>query len=232
MHRTILSILAASHVLTVAAADTFCTGGSTPIPDGAASVARTFAVALPPNAVVTSVTASVVVTHPWVGDLSLVLRDPSGLEVPLLDRPGIPSLGFPGPWGCGGDDIDVTFVDGAVEAESTCSLTAVPVIAGSVSPLQPLSVFVGRPAAGTWTLTASDAAAFDAGTLGTACLTIAYEAACLGDLSRDGQVDGADLGQLLGSWGPCVGCNADITGDGAVDGSDLAIVLGAWGSCD
>ncbi|MBL9150698.1 MAG: proprotein convertase P-domain-containing protein [Phycisphaerae bacterium] len=232
MRRTLPVIVATWSALAVAAADTYCTSGTTPIPDGASSVARTFAVALPANAVVTNVTVSVSAQHPWVGDLSLVLRDPSGLDVAILDRPGIPSLGFPGPWGCGGDNLNATFVDGAPDAESMCSTTAVPVIAGNVSPLQPLSSFVGRPAAGTWTLTASDAAAFDAGTLGTVCLTIEYGTACLGDLSGDGQVDGADLGQLLGAWGPCTGCNADLTGDGVIDGGDLAIVLGAWGSCD
>jgi hypothetical protein len=56
------------------------------------------------------------------------------------------------------------------------------------------------------------------------------------DLNCDGIVDGADLGILLGSWGPCEGgvtpCAADLngTGDGVVDGSDLGALLGAWGA--
>lgn len=54
------------------------------------------------------------------------------------------------------------------------------------------------------------------------------------DLNGDGQVDGFDLGLLLGQWGKCKspapgGCPADLTGDGAVDGKDLAALLGAWG---
>ena len=49
-----------------------------------------------------------------------------------------------------------------------------------------------------------------------------------GDLDGDGVVDGADLGLLLGSWGPCPGCPADLNGDGVVDGADLGLLLGSW----
>ncbi len=54
--------------------------------------------------------------------------------------------------------------------------------------------------------------------------------ACPADLTGDGSVDGADLGTLLGSWGPCT-CAADLNGDGSVDGADLGALLGAWGPC-
>lgn len=54
---------------------------------------------------------------------------------------------------------------------------------------------------------------------------------CEGDLNGDDVVNGADLGELLGAWGPCPGCSADLNGDGTVDGADLGIMLGAWGSC-
>jgi len=49
-----------------------------------------------------------------------------------------------------------------------------------------------------------------------------------GDLNGDGVVDGADLGELLSQWGPCVGCSADLNGDGVVDGVDLGILLSNW----
>lgn len=49
-----------------------------------------------------------------------------------------------------------------------------------------------------------------------------------GDLTGDGDVDGADLSILLGSWGPCARCVADINGDGIVNGGDLAVLLAAW----
>jgi hypothetical protein len=49
------------------------------------------------------------------------------------------------------------------------------------------------------------------------------------DLDADGQVNGADLGILLGEWGACSGCGADLDGNGTVDGADLGIMLGEWG---
>ena len=52
-------------------------------------------------------------------------------------------------------------------------------------------------------------------------------------LTGGGYVDGADLGLLLGAWGPCSGsCKADLNGDGQVDGADLGLLLGAWGVCN
>lgn len=57
---------------------------------------------------------------------------------------------------------------------------------------------------------------------------------CLGDLTGNGIVDGADIAIVLGNWGACANCGlcaADITGNCVVDGNDLAIVLGAWGPC-
>lgn len=48
------------------------------------------------------------------------------------------------------------------------------------------------------------------------------------DLDGDGFVNGADLGILLGAWGPCDGCPPDLDGDGVVDGADLGTLLGSW----
>ena len=55
-------------------------------------------------------------------------------------------------------------------------------------------------------------------------------AGCFADFNCDGQVDGADLGLLLGSWGGGAGAT-DLSGDGLVDGADLGLLLGAWGTC-
>jgi FG-GAP repeat len=52
---------------------------------------------------------------------------------------------------------------------------------------------------------------------------------CLQDLNGDGQVNGADLGLLLGNWGSPG--SADINSDGTTDGADLGLLLGAWGAC-
>jgi hypothetical protein len=56
---------------------------------------------------------------------------------------------------------------------------------------------------------------------------------CPADLNNDGQVNGADLGLLLGAWGPCAGtpCLGDLNLDGVVNGADLGLLLGAWGPC-
>ena len=48
------------------------------------------------------------------------------------------------------------------------------------------------------------------------------------DLNRDGVVNGADFGLLLGQWGCVDPGYADLTGDGCVTGQDLGILLGQW----
>ena len=53
---------------------------------------------------------------------------------------------------------------------------------------------------------------------------------CPGDVTGDGQVDGADLATILGWWGTDDSA-ADINGDGDVNGADLSYVLGYWGLC-
>ena len=54
---------------------------------------------------------------------------------------------------------------------------------------------------------------------------------CPADVNDSGAVDGADLAQVLQSWGRCTGCAADIDGSGAVNGADLATILQSWGAC-
>jgi hypothetical protein len=54
------------------------------------------------------------------------------------------------------------------------------------------------------------------------------------DITLDGAVTGADLGVLLGEWGPCTttgwGCRSDLNQDGTVGGADLGLLLGQWTS--
>ena len=58
---------------------------------------------------------------------------------------------------------------------------------------------------------------------------------CPADFNNDGIVDGADLGVLISSWGPCspppASCVADITGNGIVEGGDLGLLIASWGQC-
>ena len=51
-----------------------------------------------------------------------------------------------------------------------------------------------------------------------------------GDVNGDGIVNGADLGLLLGAWGPAAGSPYDLNHDGSVDGADLGLLLGCWTS--
>jgi subtilisin-like proprotein convertase family protein len=256
-----VAAIAALAQASAAAADDWC------FPSGAIAdngmVVRT--VTVPPTAdvrTIVGVRVRIAATHPWVGDLSFTLRHPSGVEVVLVDRPGIPSVGFPGPWGCGGDNIDCWFDDAAASsAENSCSVTAVPVLAGSLRPTGALASLVGRAPQGVWSLVVSDAVAGDTGQLTAACIEIATapdcnlngvpdatdiaagtsadldqdgvpdECSCVADINGDGSVNGADLAAMLGAWGACGACEADLTGDGQVQGDDLALLLSSWGAC-
>jgi hypothetical protein len=52
----------------------------------------------------------------------------------------------------------------------------------------------------------------------------------VGDLNGDGLVNGADLGLLLGFWGPCIAgcCPGDFDDDDRVDGADIGVLLANW----
>jgi hypothetical protein len=54
---------------------------------------------------------------------------------------------------------------------------------------------------------------------------------CPGDLNGDGTVNGADLGCVLGDWGPAACTQSDLNRDGTVNGADLGLLLGYWGPC-
>tara|TARA_R110000782_G_scaffold45706_5_gene101288 strand:+ start:8693 stop:9394 length:702 start_codon:yes stop_codon:yes gene_type:complete len=171
---------------------------------------------------VTQVRLDLVATHPWVGDLRVVLTAPSGAMVVLLDRPGMPSVGFPGPFGCGGDNIDATFIDSATaDAESTCSTTLVPVLSDPLRPLEPLAAFEGGAAEGVWTLTVADLSVADAGTLVSVCLTLSTAPACPADLAEPfGSLNFFDLAAFLSLF---------QTGDPA---ADLAAPTGVFNFFD
>lgn len=130
------------------------------IPDNTpAGVSSTAIVAGVPGPL-TSVSVRVNAAHTWVGDVAISLTSPGGTTVTLLDRPGVPASTF----GCSNDNINVLFEDGQPNPESVCGAgPAWPVtVAGPVTPLSALN---GQNANGTWTLTISDNAAGDTGTL-------------------------------------------------------------------
>ncbi len=107
------------------------------------------------------------INHTWVGDLIVTLTSPAGTVVTLINRPGTP----PGTFGCSRNNIDVLLDDeAATTAESQCSNPS-PAIAGTQQPNGSLSAFDGETLEGTWTLTVTDNARFDTGSLlGTTCI--------------------------------------------------------------
>ena len=242
-------------------ADTYCGTGSGSIPDGSGGL--TWTIEVPETTTITTkVLLMTRITHPWMGDLSLRLTAPDGTTAMLLDRPGMPDGGWIGPWGCGGDDAVCLFDDEAADAaETTCSIDAVPVLNGNLTPLESLSIFNGINPTGTWLVQVTDHSPIDAGTVDQLCLTyttapdcngngipdsvdigdgdsqdadgdgIPDECQCPGDANGDQIVDVTDLLRVLEEWGCSANCTADLNGDSNVDVTDLLIVIGAWGSC-
>lgn len=178
--------------------------------------------------IVSAIEVDLEITHPWVGDLIITLESPSGVIVTLLDRPGIPSDGFPGPFGCGGRDIAATFTDAAnTPAEDICAYAPRPVLTGPVLPSDPLDAFTGQPAAGTWLLHLADIPSYDVGTLESVCLHITTTPACPADLNGDGLLNFFDISQFLGAFSAGDPA-ADFNADGLIDFFDVSAFLGAF----
>ncbi len=218
---------------------------SASIPDGTGSIRSIpFEVALSgsPDLIVTGIELELDVLHPWIGDLLVTLRSPSGITSVLLDRNGQVPLGFPGPFGCGGDDISVTLTENAATAvDEVCSITSTPVLVGPLRPHQSLATHFGSEPDGIWFIDLQDVQSGDSGTFVSAALLLEIEedcdgdgipdgCICAGDLNDDSIIDGSDLAGLLSSWGRSGG-SADLDGDGSVGGGDLTILLAGWGSC-
>ena len=218
---------------TATRADQWCVAGGA-IPDGGTLV-RTITVPVSPAPqTIVGVRVRVVATHPWVGDLKARVVHPSGVAVQLLDRPGMPSAGYPGPWGCGGDNLDLWLSDaGATAAESSCPYGVTPVLSGSLRPSVPLAALVGRAPVGVWTIEMQDSVPGDTGSASTLCLEITTAPDC----NLNGVPDSSDIssGASLDQNGDGVpdecGCIADVSGDGIVGGADLAQLLSRWGPC-
>ena len=104
------------------------------------------------------------IPHTFVGDLTAILESPSGTEVLLFERPGIPGSVF----GCGFDNMFVSFDDQATNTadllENACEDGPIAIM-GTFQPIDPLSSFEGEDMNGTWTLTISDGAGDDGGSI-------------------------------------------------------------------
>lgn len=104
------------------------------------------------------------IEHSWIGDLSIVLRAPSGKEIALMDRPGFPNNLY----GCDGRNIFVSFNQNSGASyqimENLCG-SIPPAISGTFQPIQSLHDLVGESVQGTWTLIVRDNADEDGGEL-------------------------------------------------------------------
>jgi subtilisin-like proprotein convertase family protein len=234
MRHTLLSMLLVTPALAGTPQLAACIDSPTPIPDDAPAGLLVHLDLGPPNGLaVGSIQLELTVDHPWVGDLHATLTAPDGTSVILIDRPGLvhlPAFDFPGPHGCGGDNIDAIFTDAtSADAQSTCSVAAVPVLAGPLRPAQALAAFEGLPASGVWTLTIADLGPTDAGALTAACLRLDTRPACPADLAASyGVLNFFDVAAYLGLY------NAQLPGAdwappaGILNFFDLAAYLASY----
>jgi len=129
------------------------------IPDGAVNyTSQTLTV--PSTGTVTSVNVTAQVTHSYVSDLVIAVTNPAGVQANLWNQQ------------CGGNNnLNVTFSDGA-NALACGNPTS-----GTYAPQDPLSVFAGADAQGTWTLDLIDLFQGDAGTLTSWSLEVCTQTA-------------------------------------------------------
>ncbi|MBL9000909.1 MAG: proprotein convertase P-domain-containing protein [Phycisphaerae bacterium] len=114
-----------------------------------------------------------------------------------------------------------------------------PIPAGTYRSNQSLSVFTGDPADGTWTLTVTDNAGIDVGTIDSFSVQSApitpncsYCPACAADFNQDGGIDGADVEAFYFAWENALPCS-DVNQDGGIEGADVDFFFEKWeaGGC-
>ncbi len=105
-------------------------------------------ITVPTTGVVSDVNVTVGVTHTWLGDLRIELKNPNGTQLVLFDR------------SCGPNDhMNVTFDDAG--AALVCATPTT----GTYMPSNLLSAFNGEVSNGTWTIGINDNVGGDTGTL-------------------------------------------------------------------
>jgi subtilisin-like proprotein convertase family protein len=117
----------------------------TAIPDGLAAnspgAAAVRTINFPNNVTINNMKATFNTSHTWIGDLVVKLKHPDGTEINLWNR----TCNNPQSSG-----LNVTFQDGSPAPPCGSPTT------GTVSPVQALSAFNGKPSNGVWTLTVQD----------------------------------------------------------------------------
>jgi subtilisin-like proprotein convertase family protein len=139
-----------------AAIETTCTGSGgancpSLIPDGPLpGVSST--VIVPANicggGTPTGASVRVNLSHSWIGDLSITVKNPANVTSNLLNQlPDPPAVS------CAGDDIAAVFQDGG--ATPVCQSASVPSLSGTLAPVSALTPLAAS-VVGTWTLTVTD----------------------------------------------------------------------------
>ncbi len=147
----------------------FCSNPNVAIPDsGQGTLTNNLVVAN--SFTITDLNVSIQINHTWPGDLIVTLTKMGGPgPQTLIDQVGVPASSF----GCSVDNINATLDDsGAPSVEVVCNPGPPGVGPGPYSPspgnLNP--TFAGANINGTWTLSVSDNAGGDTGTLVQWCL--------------------------------------------------------------
>lgn len=154
---------------------TYSASPGLPIPDapasppGAVGAPLSHTINVPDSYTVADVNVDLDILHTWVGDLIVTVAHNS-TTVTIIDRAGYAGTGF----GCGSDNYDVVIDDqgtgGAIE--SLCGPTLTPTSPPNYTPNNPLSVFNGMDSSGDWTITITDNANLDTGSLAAWALHI------------------------------------------------------------
>lgn len=134
------------------------------------------------------------IEHTWVNDLTVTLTSPQGTTVSLIDQI------------CGGDVDMFLNIDDAGAAHNT--IPCPPVGGGTFQPDGTLSSFLGEDPAGTWTLTVTDNANQDGGSIEGWTLEVCADPPCTD----------AGTPSLSFSANPvCPGGNATLTVSGTLN---------------
>lgn len=138
------------------------TGPSQDIPDNDYIDELRSSMSISDTGTIADVNVHLEITHPWVGDVGVILESPEGTFIDLVDRPGD---GAERGANFRGTIFDDEGADGSITA-ATAPFT------GSFIPLDALSRFDGESLEGEWTLYVYDEGLDDIGTLDSWSLDI------------------------------------------------------------
>jgi subtilisin-like proprotein convertase family protein len=104
------------------------------------------------------------IDHTWVGDIVLTLTSPAGTSVTIVNQAG-------GGLNSGNNFCQTVLDDAAVNSIQAVTSAGAP-YTGTFKPANPLSAFIGEDPNGVWTLTASDNAFLDTGSVRAFSLSV------------------------------------------------------------